>query len=615
MHTPLTLLPQPRHIQFMSESCPLHDQRLIVLDADQPAALAFMARRFQQALRAQCDLSWGIHASPLAPANDIGLIVRLAPEKIARSQGYELTIGPERMTIEAHDAAGAFYGINTLVQVLQHPIAPLTLPGLHLVDWPDFPVRGVMLDISRDKVPTLETTLALVDRLASWKINQFQLYMEHTFAYRRHPEVWARASPFTGEEILQLDAYCRERFIELVPNQNSFGHMHRWLDLPRYASLAEAPDGFEFPWGEHSAGKFSLCPIDPRSLELVTSLYDELLPHFTSRQLNVGCDETFDLGQGRSKHECERRGAGRVYLDYVRSIHREVTKRQHVMQFWGDIIMQYPDLIAELPQDAVALEWGYEADHPFDRHGAEFARAGLPFYVCPGTSSWNSIAGRTDNALANLRHAAENGLQHGATGYLNTDWGDNGHWQTLPISYLGFAMGAAFSWAFEANQVVNVGQAVSTYAFDDPSGNFGRAAYDLGNIYRTAGIEPHNSSALFWMLQWPLSQVQNYRDTVTPETLRETLAAIDRAASGLSEAQSTRPDVGLLRREFHLTVRMLQHACWRGLLAIGAPDRSAHDLKGDLDEIITEYEAVWLARNRPGGLTDSVARLIQSRAD
>ena len=112
---------------------------------------------------------------------------------------------------------------------------PNGVPCLHIEDWPDFPTRGVMIDISRDKVPTMATLYALVDLLASMKINQLQLYTEHTFAYRNHPEAWAEASPMTGEEILALDAYCRARFIQLVPNQNSFGHMERWLKLPRYA--------------------------------------------------------------------------------------------------------------------------------------------------------------------------------------------------------------------------------------------------------------------------------------------------------------------------------------------------------------------------------------------
>jgi hypothetical protein len=466
-------------------------------------------------------------------------------------------------------------------------------------------------------------------------------YTEHTFAYRRHPNVWAKASPFTGEEILELDAYCRERFIELVPNQNSFGHMHRWFEVPQYAPLAEAPDGFDFPWGDHSSGPFSLCPIDPGSLALMTELFDELLPHFTSKLFNVGCDETFDLGQGRSRAECDRVGAGRVYLDYLRKVYAAVRARDHIMQFWGDIIVQYPELIPELPKDAIALEWGYEAQHPFDEHGAQFVQAGLQFYVCPGTSSWNSIAGRTANALGNLQSAAENGLKHSATGYLNTEWGDNGHWQTLPINYLGFAMGAAYSWAYEANREADVPRVISRFAFDDPTGNFGRVAYDLGEVYHTLGIEPRNSSVLFWMLQWPLTQVaEGYRDTVSPETLYQTLAAIDQAMAPLAEANSTRPDAALVRTEFELTARMLRHAAQRGLYAIGAPALSAHDLARmlrhaaqhgqydidapalsahdlgrDLREIMIEYEWVWGQRNRPGGLSDSVARLERSRRD
>ena len=486
--TELVLLPQPRQMELQDHAHRLRTDRFILLDALDPQVLRFAARCFQAALQRMCGLRWSLLASPAVPPEVIGLVLRLNPDRVTHPQGYELTIGPEQINIEAHDAAGVFYGVCTLIQILEGSETTPQLPGLHITDWPDFPVRGVMLDISRDRVPTLKTTCELIDRLAGWKINQFQLYTEHTFAYLNHPEVWAQASPFTGEDILELDAYCRERHIELVPNQNSFGHMHRWFEHARYAPLAEAPDGFKFPWGDRSDGPFSLCPIDPGSLTLVTSLFDELLPHFSSKMFNVGCDETFDLGQGRSREECDRLGTGSVYVDYLRQVYQAVTERDHVMQFWGDVIVQYPELISELPRDAIALEWGYEADHPFDEHGAQFAQAGLTFYVCPGTSSWNSIGGRTDNALGNLRSAAANGLKHGASGYLNTDWGDNGHWQALPISELGFAMGAAYSWAWEANRAADVPQVISQCVFDDPSGNFGRVATDLGNVYQTLGF-------------------------------------------------------------------------------------------------------------------------------
>ena len=273
-----------------------------------------------------------------------------------------------------------------------------------------------MLDVSRDKVPTLDTLLKLVDMLADWKINHVELYTEHTFAYLKHEAVWKDASPMTGEDILLLDKYCRERFIELTPNQNSFGHMHRWLINPEYKHLAESPDGFDTPWGTRFEGPFSLCPLDPGSLELLSGLYDELLPHFTSGLLNVGLDETFDLGQGRSREECERRGAGRVYLDFLLKIYDQITRHGHKMLFWGDIILHHPELIAELPKDVVVLEWGYEADHPFKEHWGKFAATGLDFWVCPGTSSWNSIAGRSANCIGNLRNAAQKRAGGGGVG-------------------------------------------------------------------------------------------------------------------------------------------------------------------------------------------------------
>lgn len=521
-------------------------------------------------------------------------------------EGYGLSITPQRVLLVGKDAAGAFYGAQTLAQLIRQ--FPEGLPCLEIRDWPDFPARGVMLDISRDKVPTLETLYGLVDLLAGWKINQLQLYTEHTFAYRAHPEVWAEASPLTGEDILLLDRYCRDRFVELVPNQNSFGHMERWLKLPEYRHLAEAPNGFDFPWGGHSSGPFSLCPEDPGSLELLRGLYDELLPYFTSGQLNVGCDETFDLGAGRSKQACEARGTERVYLDFLLGIYREVKARGRTMQFWGDIILHRPDLIPELPKDTVALEWGYEADHPFAKDGAMFRDAGVPFYVCPGTSSWNTIAGRTDNTIGNIGNAAENGLASGAIGLLNTDWGDNGHLQYLPASYLGFAVGAARSWACAANATLPVAEALCLYAYRDRAGVMGRVAYDLGNVYQACGKLVGNASALFHLLLWG-GQQPDVLDGITADGLDAAEAAIDAAMRPLPSARMERPDAALIAEEFANAAAMLRLGCRLGRFAMGSETESGMEVGAELRRVIGEHERLWLARNRPGGLHDSAARL------
>ena len=614
--TPL-LLPNPRHLILDQGSLALEEERLIVLDGPNAPALRISAVRLQEAL-VRAGVSWEIAAGAHLPVEKIGVTLDVTPGSVRHIQGYELTITRQAIHLVAQNPAAIFYAAMTLIQLLDQ--YGTTLPAMRILDWPDFPNRGVMLDISRDRVPTMDTLFELVDMFASWKINQLQLYTEHTFAYHKHPTVWAEASPMSGAEILVLDAYCRERFIELVPNQNTFGHMRRWLVHDQYRPLAECPNGCDTTWGFFDE-PFSLCPGDLRSIELVQDMLDELLPYFQSRQVNVGCDETVDLGRGRSHEIVAEKGAGRVYLDFLRKIRREVRIRDRTMQFWGDIIIEHPDLVAELPRDMIALEWGYEADHAFHTHGDIFARSGIPFYVCPGTSSWNTVGGRTTNAVDNMRSAAENGLNHGATGYLVTDWGDNGHWQPLPVSYLGFAYGAALGWYFAGNRDIDIPTAVSRYAFRDRQDIMGRLARDLGNIYETSDIRLHNGTILFYLLQTRPDQLEQRRKELLAGDLsnrgdfERMRARIDEVMAPLDEAQMDRADADLVRAEFTWAADMLRHACDRALWLLDGAAAPNEILAEEANDLIERYHILWLARSRPGGYGDSVARMEAMRDD
>ena len=527
-----------------------------------------------------------------------------------RAEGYRLLVTGDRVVVEAVDAAGAFYARATLAQLLRLHAGAGALPALTIEDAPDFPERGVMLDVSRDKVPTMATLYRLVDELASLKINRLQLYFEHAFAYRAHPVVWADASPVTPEEIEALDAYCRARFIELVPNQNSFGHMERWLKHREYAPLGEG--------AEPAGDTLSLCPVDPRVPEFLAGLYDELLPRFSSRSFNVGCDETLDIGKGRSREAVDRVGRGRVYLDFLKSIHGLVTSRGHRMQFWGDIVLEHPELIPELPREVVALEWGYEADHPFDLEGQKFAEAGIAYQVCPGTSAWLSLAGRSTNALANIEAAARSGLAHGAKGLLVTDWGDLGHWQPLPVSYLGIAYGAAVAWCHEANRDLDVAAVLDAHVFRDRARALGRIARELGDVYRDTGVLVKNASVLALLLLFPERPIDVGRVAgLGPEGLLRAEAHATELASALGDARCDRDDAPLLRAEFSLASDLMRHACRLGIARLRAPggrvasipptDRAM--LAADLALIEVEYERIWRERNREGGLADSAGRL------
>lgn len=600
----LILLPSPRSLIARPDTCELAGGSKIVCQGD-AASLFPVARRLQRALWENQRVGWTLRAGGV-DASPGGARITLSPDQRIPAQGYRLRISGDGIDLMAGDEAGAFYGVATLVQMLRQ--CDGVLPAGEVEDSPDFPSRGVMLDASRSKVPKLATLFDLVDLLSGWKINHLELYTEHTFAYENHGEVWAQASPMTGEDILRLDAYCRERFVELVPNQNSFGHMHRWLTLPRYSHLAECPNGFDLTLEGHTTRMppFSLNPTDRRSIELMDELFSELLPHFSSEKFNVGCDETWDVGLGRSAGAVEEKGAGRVYLEYLLGIHELVKRHGRTMHFWGDIIIQHPELVPELPGDIVVLEWGYEADHPFGEHGAEFARSGIPFFVCPGTSSWNAIAGRTSNCLANVHNATENGLRHGATGVLTTDWGDNGHTQYLPVSYLGFAAGAALSWCHETNSGGDFTSALDLHAFHDRACVMGTLSHDLGDAHEKAGPAPQDSTVPFHLLtQVPDSPLP---DGVTVGTLEETIEHIESIVGPLDNARMDIEDAETTRDEFANAARMMLHACKRGKAMLEGTIDSAEtrkQLAAEMRTILGEHRRLWNARNRPGGLQES----------
>lgn len=545
-------------------------------------------------------------------------------------ESYRLRTGRDGITIEAATPTGVFRAASTLRQWLasrgRPAAAGFEAPAVDIEDRPDFPIRGAMLDVSRNRVPRMEYLERLVDHFAEWKINHLQLYVEHTYAYADHQEVWRDASPFTAGEIRKLDAHCRERFIELTPNQNSFGHFHRWLIHDRYRPLAEVPEGFQHPFSIDPE-PFSLCATDPRVLELLVGLYDELLPQFGSRRFNVGLDETFDLGRGRSAEACEERGKPAVYLDFLRQVHGLVTKRGRKMLFWGDIILEHPELIDQVPEDAVALCWGYEANHPFEDQCARLAASGREFWVCPGTSSWHSFGGRLQNAAGNLALAATAGSEAGAQGFLITDWGDHGHLQPPVIAELPLSIGAGFAWSVEAAREAAMGPERNEAAWLDHAvrlvfdgdETLARTVVDLGTLDLDCGGPVMNGTTLFYLLRFIDDDLTHRRfRRLSIATLQRTYAALAVIRDRLNEIESD-PS----RAALDWTCRMMMWCCQlgvarlaagRGLLAGQLPPKVRATLGADLRDIAGDLPDVWLATSREGGLRESQDLLLRAAA-
>jgi hypothetical protein len=383
------------------------------------------------------------------------LTSRLQPMPGGR-EAYALEIGADGIRIAAESDTGLFYAERTLAQIRRQAGAG-PLPCLKIEDRPSLAQRGVSYDISRGRVPSMEALRAMIDGLAELKVNQLQLYTEHTFAFEAHPLIGKDCSPLTAAEIRALDDYCAERHIELVPSLASFGHMHKVLEIEGYQGMAEDLAAAKYVSPETDWKRVSrlpkgwtLAPLREESYAFLDSLYREYLPLFRSKRFNACCDETFDLGWGQSYEACKELGLGEVFARHILRL-RELALKYGKTEtmIWGDVLHSHPVILERLPKDVTVLDWNYNEAGDFEKI-AIFTRAGLTTYACPSTNSWGSLFPRLPFAAMNVQAFGDAAKAAGAQGLLNTVWGDGGHFNFLECEWHGLARGAEKGWNLDS---------------------------------------------------------------------------------------------------------------------------------------------------------------------
>ncbi|HUR77361.1 MAG TPA: family 20 glycosylhydrolase [Acidimicrobiales bacterium] len=505
-------------------------------------------------------------------------------------QGYRIVVRDGIAAVDAADDAGRRYARATLEQLG-------ATDDVMIEDWPAIAVRGVMLDVSRCRAPSLDTLKNLLGTLASWKINHVELYLEHTFAYAGHEEVWRAASAYTAEELRLLDDHADSLGIELTGQQNCLGHMERWLKFDTYKPLAISPEGFTAPWGERREPS-TADPDNPATLVLARDLFGQLLPNLRSRRAHVGLDEPWELSS-------ERSGS---WISYLRALRSAPELAGHHVLVWDDVLVHNSELLAQIPEDVTICDWGYEAAQPFDERAIELKAMGLPFWLCPGTSAWNTVAGRWTNAVTNIASACRAAVTNGAEGVLVTDWGDQGHIQHHVVSRPMFAWTAGCAWnpAAEPEDIVAL----------VPSGEALRL---LGDLHTLVKPQLFNTSILTVPMYRPEAKFGHGRMTrgITVEDLERCAAQAERARSLLTGA-----DVGIDRDEALATAELMSILVANGVERVrtdgtlrAASTETLSTLRERTWGARAEHARIWNIRNRPGGLDESLAnfdRLLSS---
>ena len=436
------LIPRPKEYKETLEQFTINKKTKIVLSNDCTSNELDSALMLKQSIKDESGITLTItkEFKESYSENEI----RLTIDNLLEKEEYKLNIKDKYIEIIGSESSGIYYGIQTLIQILKQD--GIKLRGVNIEDSPYFKNRGYFADITRGKVPTLETLKKLADKLSFYKVNQMQLYIEHTFAFEDMSEVWRDKDPITAEEILILDEYCKKRHIELIPSLATFGHLYEVLRTKSYEDLCELENSRESEYSYiDRMAHHTLDVSNNKSLELVYNMLNEFIPLFSSNKFNICCDETFDLGKGKSKDIAEEIGNGKLYVDFLNKVISYVKNHNKTVLFWGDVILNHKELLKDIPEDTICLNWDYwcKATENNTRTIWESKRKQ---WVCPGTGGWSHLMNLIENSFENINRMVSYGVKYGADGILNTDWGDYGHINSLSNSVPSIIYGASLSW-------------------------------------------------------------------------------------------------------------------------------------------------------------------------
>ncbi len=534
----------------------------------------------------------------------------------ARTAEYALDVAPDGIVVSASDAAGLFYGVQTLRQLIRANRRDGGLPCLSIRDWPSLRWRCFQDDMTRGPSSTRDTLRFEVALGAHFKMNLFTYYMEYQYAFKKHPLIGPEGGSLEPADLEALVRYAKRHHVDVLGNQQSFGHFSHILKHDEYAHLRETPS--------------LLCPVKEESYRLLDDLYSEVCPLLPLELFNVCCDETWGLGTGPSKELAEKIGVGGVYVQHIRRVH-DLLKDKYGkrMMMWGDIILQHPDHLGEIPKDTIMLTWGYSARDSFESQIIPFADSGYEFFVCPGISNWSRILPDFGTATTNIHNFVRDGARHGAAGMLNTAWEDDGE-ALQGYKWHGYGWGAECAWNASATTPDDFNRRLGAVLFGEQGDHFGQAVELLAQTHRMAGMQGMNNKR-FWQ--------DDFRPTRSPDAIRKSadrlLGAVRPAIEHLEACKAEATVNAHLLDHFLFGARRMELIGRRALdgleaarLYTQASDASPRDAVGPLSEVEElveknrrayeslgrEFQRLWLAESKPYALDWTLDRYASAVA-
>lgn len=515
-------------------------------------------------------------------------------------EGYELFIDNNQVVLAANTPQGLFYGKQSLIQLIRGA-QNNTLQGLHIIDKPAVKYRGVMDDISRGPVPTLEYMKYQIRRFAELKINTLTYYTEHVVRTEKHPEFAPPGGALSIAEWKELSEYAKEYYIELIPNFQSLGHAEKVLLCPKFQNIAESNTMYAL--------------TKPETLEFMRDIYTEMSPAFESKFFHVNCDETFDIGRGPSSEKVKELGVGRVYTDYMNQLSSILKDNGKRMMMWGDIVLQHPEILDILPKETVMMTWEYSDYDSYSKWIDPFVEKGFDFIICPGVLNSSRISPNYKMGIPNIQNFIKQGIEKGAIGVLNTVW-DEGSLHTFDRDWYGVAYGAEHSWNPNKKELSDFDTRLSKAIYRSEKGELITAIHKLTEMSEIEALD-NMSELVFWKTVIP-ERGKHIKYSLTDwEDVFEACLEVDSILSNPTALNYTREykAFGMVTAEYKYLAKAKLKLAEAASLYVEAIDIQRQDkiktktlldkvyaniteCRNDLAKVQKDYDAIWKAENR-----------------
>lgn len=515
-------------------------------------------------------------------------------------EGYELFIDNNQVVLAANTAQGLFYGKQSLKQLIRGA-KNNKLQGVHIIDKPAVKYRGIMDDISRGPVPTLDYMKYQIRRFAELKINTLTYYTEHVVRTEKHPEFAPPGGALSIAEWKELSEYAKEYYIELIPNFQSLGHAEKVLLSPKYSNIAESNTMYAL--------------TKPETLEFMRDIYTEMSPAFESKFFHVNCDETFDIGRGPSAEKVKELGAGRVYTDYMNKLSAILKDNGKRMMMWGDIVLQHPEVLDILAKETVMMTWEYSDYDSYSKWIDPFVEKGFDFIVCPGVLNSSRISPNYKMAIPNLRKFIKQGIEKGAMGVLNTVW-DEGSLHTFDRDWYGVAYGAEHSWNPNEKELSDFDARLSKAIYQSEGGELFAAIHKLTEMSEIGALD-NMSELVFWKTMIPERGKYIKYSLADWEDVYESCIEVDSILSNQTAKNYTREykAFSMVSAEYKYLSKAKLKMAEAASLYVEAIDIQSQDrtkakalldkvyaniteCRSDLAQVQKDYDAIWKNENR-----------------